>query len=245
MPRLDWKRPLGELAIVVAGVLIALTVDEWRDDLFERTVEQSYLESLATDLRTDLAQIDTAVAWTTRHQREAEAVLGFLRESRPLEPDTLLLSVAVAGWQDPPTFTTYTIDDLRSTGNLRVLRNHELRRVLADYYRSLQQYQRTDARFVERIWREYDGRVRQVLSPQQRVRALEMVYGPQPVAEGFLDGTALDPEAVRRAFAADPDLASALDEVVYVAVSQRDYLGEIADGARSTLESVEAELRRF
>lgn len=245
MARLTWRKPVGELAIIVAGVLIALSVDEWRGSLLDRSVERAYLESLVTDLRADGEEIDSAIAWTHRHQQEAEAVLEFLGGSRDVDLDTLLLSIAVAGWQYPPTFTTYTIDDLHSTGNLRILRNGELRRVLSDYYRSLEQYSRVDQRLVERVWRDYDDSVRHVLSPQQRVRALEMVYGPQPVREGFLDHTAIDAEVVRAAFAARPGLASALEEVIYVAVSQRDYLGDLVTVNRRTLARVEEELRRF
>ena len=63
--QLNWKYGVSELLIVLAGVLIALYADDWRQERADREVEQSLLERLAFDLvadATDLAVAQTMVA---------------------------------------------------------------------------------------------------------------------------------------------------------------------------------------
>ena len=51
--RLDWPYAVGELIIVVAGVLIALAVDQWNSDRLERVEEVEIIEQLISDLNID------------------------------------------------------------------------------------------------------------------------------------------------------------------------------------------------
>ena len=237
-----WKRAFVELAIIVAGVLIALWVEQWREGLVDRRLERSYLESLATDLRADLAEFNTASAWTMRHQHSARLVLEFISGSAAPHPDSLIVAVGIAGWQYPPTFSTHTIDDLRSTGNLRVLRNKDLKRAISDYYRALHLHDRLMEPLVENIWTDYDAKVRHLLTPEERVRVLKIVIGPQPVQDNFFDSLTVSPETIRAKLLQRSELSSALDEVIFVASNQRGYLGELGQIAKTLLAQVETEL---
>ena len=50
------------------------------------------------------------------------------------DPDTLVMSVHFAGVTFSPTISKFTIEELKSTGDLRLLRNQALKRQIADYY---------------------------------------------------------------------------------------------------------------
>ena len=51
----------GEIILVVLGILIALQIDSWNDDRLDRIQERAYLQSMLTDLREDVREIDAAV----------------------------------------------------------------------------------------------------------------------------------------------------------------------------------------
>ena len=126
--KLEPRRAVGELAIIILGVLIALWVDELRQTRTDRATEAAYIQGLAMDLRNDLAELDSAAVWSSRFEAAAGTVLSFLDgESKDL--DSLVSAVAIAGWQYPPEFSTHTIDDLRSTGNLRLISRISLSRL--------------------------------------------------------------------------------------------------------------------
>jgi hypothetical protein len=137
---MNWRHALGELVIVVAGILIALAVNNWNDGRKAAATEQEYLTRIASDLRADTATFNL----TLRHIDD-KAIGLRLADSVLLIPqaevkDTLaLLDALVSGsslaWRHPnvrrPTF-----EDLRSTGNLNLIRDLELRTAIVQYYYS-------------------------------------------------------------------------------------------------------------
>lgn len=53
------------------------------------------------------------------------------------DPDSLVMNVHFAGVLLPPTISKFTIDELKSTGDLRLLKNQALKRQVADYYNQI------------------------------------------------------------------------------------------------------------
>lgn len=64
----------GEIILVVIGILIALTINNWNQNRSERTLEQGYISALMEDAQTDLANFDSIIS---------------LNESRVLHLDSL------------------------------------------------------------------------------------------------------------------------------------------------------------
>ena len=120
--RLDWRRLFGEFVVIVVGVLVALWVDQLREARVNAGLEIEYLESLVTDLESDLSQFDEAEVWMRRSEGNAAIVLALYEGSPPTDDVTdLVVAVETAGWQFVPSITRNTLDDLRSTGNLRLI----------------------------------------------------------------------------------------------------------------------------
>ena len=55
--KLEWSYAVGELLIVVIGVLIALAIDQWNGERLERLQEVDSVSRLIVDLETDLEDI--------------------------------------------------------------------------------------------------------------------------------------------------------------------------------------------
>ena len=57
LSKLNWSYGLGELIIVIVGVLTALSVDQWNSDRLDRLEEGRIVEQLTSDLNTDLMNL--------------------------------------------------------------------------------------------------------------------------------------------------------------------------------------------
>jgi hypothetical protein len=232
--RFNWRFLLGEFVIIVLGVLIALWVDQLREARVNADLEVEYLESLVADLNADLAQFDEAEAWMRRSETAAATVLALYEEAPPTENVAdLVAAVETAGWQMFPSISRNTIDDLRSTGNLRLIRDPAIRRAIADYYTIIENALGPLAAMQDRIWNQYDARVGNVLGPGDRMAVLQR---PGSFAEG-ITSDALEPtetpnlEELIAALKAFPEFEVAAAETLYQNIANRGTMEEMRTAA--------------
>jgi hypothetical protein len=69
--KLDWRYAIGELFIVVAGVLVAFAINQWNDERLEQQEANEILQHLLIDLQADLDDI----GWMVRNVRNKEQSL--------------------------------------------------------------------------------------------------------------------------------------------------------------------------
>ena len=126
-----------DFVIVVVGASIGRQVANWNDERKEFAVEELYLERLSNDLESSISDFEAALDFADESRVTLQTFIKLLHS--PTIPDEDLLRAAEEHFTkgvflasfDP---TTTTFDDLRSTGNLRVLRNAELRDTLVELY---------------------------------------------------------------------------------------------------------------
>ena len=136
--RLQWL--FGETLVVVLGVLIALSLDDLWTERQERDLELQYLDRIIADVHADIEYVDNTIRdlWI-RKLEVLDLVAPVVRGKEPVpeDPESFLRNVALGGMGGASStrwVTSTTFDDLRSTGNLRLIRNAELRRKIARYY---------------------------------------------------------------------------------------------------------------
>jgi len=232
----DWRRLLGEFVIIVVGVLVALWVDQLREARVNAKLEVEYVQSLVTDLDADLAQFDMTEVWMRRQEAAAATVLALYRGTPPTDNAAdLVAAVETAGWQYFPSITRNTIEDLKATGNLRLITDPELRRAIAAYYAQVENASMPLAAMEERIWDQYDARVGNVLAPGVRLSVLQR---DDSFAAGITSNAleAVEPPNVDeliRALKAFPELEIAAGEVLYQTIANR---GSVEGMRKAALE---------
>lgn len=239
---LNWRRLLGEFVVVVVGVLVALWVGQLREARVNAGLEIEYLHSLVTDLEADLAQFDEAEAWMRRSERNAAIVLALYAGAPPTDDVTDLVgAVESAGWQFAPSIARDTLEDLRSTGNLRLITDPAVRRAIAAYYRRVEGVSIPLADMRQRIWAQYDARVANVLEPGVRLGVLQrdQSFGLGVTSDALEAAPAPDVEELIAALRAFPELEVAAGEVLYQTINSRAGLEEMRRAAlalKATLE---------
>jgi hypothetical protein len=222
--KLNWHRLLADFVVIVAGVLVALWVDQLRESRFNAALEIESIESLVLDLDADLAQFDETEAWMRRSETAAKTVLALYAGSPPTDNAAdLAAAVETAGWQAWPSITRNTIDTLRSTGNLRLIRDPALRRAISSYYATIENVSIPNANMRDRMWDQYDARVANVLTPGVRLGVLQR---PESFGHGITSNAlvATEPPSVEELIAslrAFPELEIAASEVLYQTISSR------------------------
>ena len=127
---------IGEILLVVIGILIALQINNWNNHRVDRQMELEYLQRLMMDLYQD--SIDIALN-VERVEYKIET-LSELNEaiSKGSDLDESFVknyrgSMAL-GWAVHEARSTAAYNEMVSSGHLRLIQSEELRRQLAIYY---------------------------------------------------------------------------------------------------------------
>ena len=169
----NWRLAVGELFIVALGVLIALWADQAIQARQEAALAVSYLERLQTDIRADISALRFSADQARNRLAITRRVEAWLQDPDAApEPDELVMNVHYAGITFMPTLSKFTIEELKSTGDLRLLKNEALKRQVADYYKQVglqieQWITWNDQSNVETYFRELAF----VIDPEFRIRA--------------------------------------------------------------------------
>jgi len=203
--KLDWRYAVGELFIVIAGVLIALAIDQWNDVRLERQGADEILQHLLIDLQADLDGLQMMVGFVDNKQQSLLRLKSvFDSGQRPDDDAQFLQDIIVGadfGWnQNRPIDTTYR--EALSSGGFGLIRDAGLRSAISRYYFEFEDlFNRADARetrfphlsyqLVPRT-REYSHRLVLLstdpdLSPEEMMRlvdrALRSPLGDYVIAE--------------------------------------------------------------
>lgn len=134
---LKWSNALLELAVVAIGILMAFQVDRWWEGRDDRTREQEYIGRLIVDLEKDIEYLTFAIDQAMLRHSFATLLMDVAEqpELAALTPVDFIIAVNQAAFTFTPSLTSNTFEELRSTGNLRLLLDSDLRNLMFDYYR--------------------------------------------------------------------------------------------------------------
>ncbi|WP_132703060.1 DUF6090 family protein [Winogradskyella wandonensis] len=119
-----FKYAIGEIILVVIGILIALQINNWNENRKDRLLIQSYYKQLLDELDSDVSTIKFSIS---RLQNDIEAYNNLKKEtSNPnLSIDSVLIYHQNAVFDlENTTFNTKTVSVMQSTGDIRLLPSH-------------------------------------------------------------------------------------------------------------------------
>jgi hypothetical protein len=122
------------------GISITLTLEEWRDNNKENHLEQIYLKNLQSDVGTDLTSLSLAITGTDSLLQRGNELLGYTRsaDNKNISPGQVYGDVrAILG---RPNFISSdaSFTDLKSSGNLHLIKDIRLKNLLFAYYNETQ-----------------------------------------------------------------------------------------------------------
>ncbi len=135
---------VGEIILVVIGILIALQIDNWNEARKQRETEIHYLRNLKTDLLLNIDKLDRYIKWRNNEVGAATRVLEYF-EGKPLTDleDFQEHAVAVYGWQRY-SHQINTFEELVNSGNLALISNESIKNGLLDLQTSYDNYKNVE-----------------------------------------------------------------------------------------------------
>jgi hypothetical protein len=121
---------IGEIVLVVIGILIALQINLWNEGRKERVKEQVVLQRLLEEFNTNLVQLDDKIEIRENIILDGTDALGYMDHPERVQRDSLLAKLTST--TQTPTFDPI-INDLVSSGNIRLIRNQQLNRLLTEW----------------------------------------------------------------------------------------------------------------
>jgi hypothetical protein len=123
---------IGEIVLVVIGILIALQINNWNENRKERLVEIKYLKNLKHDLRNDSIDLDYYKNIRLGQANAAHELIKLAKSKNGNDIsklDSLYTTVAL-WWEFVPNNNTF--EELRSSGNLQLIKNDSIKYLLLD-----------------------------------------------------------------------------------------------------------------
>ena len=125
---------IGEIALVVIGILIALQVNNWNEERKRQNEENQYLAALHTDFETAEASFQLILGAVQEQLDHNERFLTIMDGPVGSVPNDSLLSMIRKAFIDVPFNVQVTAySDLVNSGKLAVLQSEELRRALSEF----------------------------------------------------------------------------------------------------------------
>jgi len=135
-----WPAYLIEIIVIILGISITLILEEWRDNSRENNLEQIYLKNLQTDVATDLKSLGQTIQATDSLLARGLQLLDYTRSSDNKNIPLNRIPQDVRAILGRPDFYTSdaSFSDLKSSGNLHLIKDIRLKNLLFAYYNETQ-----------------------------------------------------------------------------------------------------------
>jgi hypothetical protein len=130
------KYAIGEIILVVIGILIALQINNWNQSRLDKKKEQSYLLELKASLESDQLQIQQVLDFNVSKDSIILNFLGIFDSNLSNEQRFKIINANATPFTHYelfiPNYTTW--NNFLSAENIDLIHNQELRTLLTEYY---------------------------------------------------------------------------------------------------------------
>ncbi len=152
------KYAIGEIILVVLGILLALQVNSCNQQYVNKKKGKILLKNLKTDLTEQLKDINIQMAFETKQTQKVENILKNYYKNLEFDLDTSFFNASsrLIGRKtfnsNDPTYTA-----MLSTGQISLIKNENLKNYIISYYQELEQLENmlgsNNTFFVDQIYK--------------------------------------------------------------------------------------------
>jgi len=149
----NWFAVLLDFFIVVAGILIAFQITNWNEARQDRLTERDYLERLSTDLALTVQRNEGQVRRNSQMVHDLDITLAAL-DACTLSVDNeaaFASGLFFLGRYNLPEFVSGAFDELNGAGNLRLIRDLDLRKRITEVNANFERSYLIDKQLNDRV----------------------------------------------------------------------------------------------
>tara|TARA_R110002111_G_C5869870_1_gene361375 strand:+ start:7 stop:786 length:780 start_codon:yes stop_codon:yes gene_type:complete len=139
-----FKYAIGEIILVVIGILIALQINNWNENRKASKLEQSYYCLLLDDIEQDKIQIEQLTTLNNKRIEASNKAIIIIQNEK-VNLKELGKAVALSRRDGSQYFVpnTSTYEDIKSSGNLNIIKNKNITKSLNRYAKTVEGYGNT------------------------------------------------------------------------------------------------------
>ncbi|MCC1483958.1 DUF6090 family protein [Winogradskyella immobilis] len=122
-----FKYAIGEIILVVIGILIALQINNWNENRKERVQEQALLVQLQSEFNSNIKQLDEKITIRRNMYNSSLKLLHYIDNPVGINNDSILKHLVQTTLS--PTFNPISTDFV-GTGRIQLLQNNRLKELL-------------------------------------------------------------------------------------------------------------------
>ena len=128
---------IGEIVLVVVGILIALQINQWNDYRIKRNLEVEFLMEIKDNLLKDKAQIDQVLKFNKKKEVTIQTIMYSFEKARTdaFDLNTFSQHMGVLGSYEHFLPNRTAFDNLLDTESVSLISNNDLRTLLSKYYK--------------------------------------------------------------------------------------------------------------
>jgi hypothetical protein len=129
------KYAVGEIVLVVIGILIALQINNWNENSKQRRIEQGYLVSLKEEFNYNLIELDKMIERNQFNGDNAVKLSNIMGPDRPsiTEKEFAELAMNMTNLEVQYRPNKAVLDEVISSGKLNIFSNDKLKFALSSY----------------------------------------------------------------------------------------------------------------
>lgn len=125
---------IGEIALVVIGILIALQINNWNEFNKQIETEGNYLERLKIDLQNDTSYLLQRIQISENQIQSFQKFVHELYETQEVEADFIKLLGLVYWYRNDLILQNKTYSEMISTGRFSNMADKEKKELMRDFY---------------------------------------------------------------------------------------------------------------
>ena len=125
---------VGEILLVVIGILIALQIDNWNNDRIEATREQTILKNLRVDFKNNISNVRATYNSSLEAYQASVMLLEIIKDDNAVNPSQIELLVDdIVNKIQSLDIIKGSLDELFNTGSLHLISDPMLRKQLSNW----------------------------------------------------------------------------------------------------------------
>jgi len=146
------KYAIGEIILVVVGILIALSINNWNEGRKELVKEQKVLIQLKAEYKSNLEQLEDKMDMHSEIIHASIELLGYIDNPTNIKRDSIIKYLSFLSLD--PTFDPIQ-NDLINSGNIRLIKNDQLKQSLTAWPSEVQQLQEVELSWQKVIIQQF------------------------------------------------------------------------------------------
>lgn len=131
-----FKYAIGEIVLVVIGILIALRINQWNENRKDNNALKTLTENLNNEFQKNLEELEIDLSRVKKSITASNTLLAYTG-SKNIEVDNIIIDSLIYYAVSNPTWnpSSYVLNDIKNSGKLSTLKNENLKLLLYDWDR--------------------------------------------------------------------------------------------------------------